>query len=486
MVKFVEKMFGNTVFYSLITLLLAWNIWSLLYSPVVWYDEVFMASMTNSLLNGNGFALDIESGQQIFMYGPVYFLLTAFSFLISSVNAFSFRIVNLIFAFLAVFTVYRILGKLKINELIKRLIVLVFLIDVIFIANSHSGRMEFVAVYFTLLCLFYYLKEKLITIDYCFIALFASLAFLTTPRVAVILFPILIFVLIRLFKEKKWYNIILFLTIPIVSYLIWIFASYGSIIAWIDYYTAVTDKSGLSKVGLFLGGTFFIPQFQYPLLGGVLIAVVAKLRKKEFKITILFFMPILMYYLLVKTDNAIYTAFILSFLYIFLAMGLEASHHSKRIYKTSFYAIVSLCFFLNLGIFVIKAATIISTKEGRNQKVLNAWIVKNINPNSNVVGSVCYYYACINNNCSLRLPHANSFYSIEKKPEYLMISKTALNDIRFKRAIEIFKSDFDLDFIASFTPEIEDNILLRTLMRVGYKTDSSYSGDLYAVKLKSD
>ena len=167
-------------------------------------------------------------------------------------------------------------------------------------------------------------------------------------------------------------------------------------------------------------------------------------------------------------------------------MGLKDFHDSKRIYKTSFYAIVSLVFFLNLGIFLIKAATIISTKDGRDQKALNAWIAKNINQNSNVVGSVCYYYACINNSCSLRLPHANSFYSIEKKPEYLMISKTALDDIRFKRAIEIFKSDFDLEFIASYNPEIKDNFLLRTLVRVSYNPDSSYSGDLYAVKLKSD
>ena len=197
-------------------------------------------------------------------------------------------------------------------------------------------------------------------------------------------------------------------------------------------------------------------------------------------------MPILMYYLLVKTENGMYTALILPFLYIFLAMGLEDYQDSKRIYKTSYYAIISLCFFLNLGIFVIKGATIISTKEGRDQKVLNAWISKNIKQKSNVLGSECYYYACINNNCSLRYPMANSFYSIENKPDYVMLSKTALNDIRFKRAIDIFKSDFDMDFIASFTPEVEDNILLQTLVRVGYNPDSYYSGDLYEVKLKSD
>ncbi|MFA5925238.1 MAG: glycosyltransferase family 39 protein, partial [Methylococcaceae bacterium] len=163
-----------------------------------------MASMTNSFLNGNGLALAISSGDQIFIYGPVYFILTTFSFLIGGVNAFSFRIINLFFAFLTIFIFYRIMGKLKINEVVKKLIVLMFLIDVIFIQNSHSGRMEFVATYFTLLCLFYYLKDKLTTIDYCLIALFGSLAFMTTPRVAVILFPILIFVFISLIKERKW------------------------------------------------------------------------------------------------------------------------------------------------------------------------------------------------------------------------------------------------------------------------------------------
>jgi 4-amino-4-deoxy-L-arabinose transferase-like glycosyltransferase len=487
MKKVLDKLFSDTLFLSVLVILVIWNIWSLTYSPIVWFDEVFMASISHSLVNGNGFSLEIHSGQQIFIYGPVYFFLTGISFLIGGVNAFTFRIINLIFAFFTVLIIYNIMGKLKIKEIVKRLIVLMFLIDVIFSQNSHSGRMEFVATCFTLLCFFYYLKDKLTTSDYCFIALFASISCLTTPRVAVILLPILLFVFIRLINEKRWSAMVLFLSIPTFIYLSWILGSYGSVNAWIDYYTSKSNESGSSNVDLFFGGSFYIPKYQYPLLFGALVVILNKVIRRKFKITLLFLIPIITYYFLVKTNSGLYTVFILPFIYIFLAMGLEDFSHSKGHYKYSYYAIISLCFLVNLGIFGFKVATVVSSIEDRDQKALNGWIVKNIKKNSYVVGSECYFYGCLANNNSLGLLYPDIYFSDRIKPKYLLINKSALNDERIVKGLETFKSRYDLEYVTSYIPpRNSNNFFLRFSSQMGVGIEYSYWGDLYEVKLKLD
>jgi hypothetical protein len=235
-----------------------------------------------------------------------------------------------------------------------------------------------------------------------------------------------------------------------------------------------------------MGGSFYIPKYQYPLVALALISLVKKIRKKEFKIPLLFFVPIIMYYILVKDPSGLYSAFILSFLYAFLAMGLQEYSYAKPIFKYSYYSLVILCFIVNLGIFSLKVTTVISTIEDRDQNELNDWTAKNIKENSNVVGSECYFYACIGNHCSLGLLYPDCYFSNKIKPEYLLLSHSSLNDKRIVAGLANFKSRFDLQYIDSYTPEHNDNIILRTLINMGIDVNSSYAGDLYVVKSKSN
>lgn len=148
------------IFFSIFAILVIWSIGALIYSPTAWFDEVYFASATHSFISGNGLAVELDNYEPCVTYGPVYFLITGLVTKVFGFGMFQFRLVNCLFAFLCVIILGIVLERIKVKETLRYLFQLILLTDVLFVSNSHSGRMEFVAVFFVLIAYLFYLGQQ--------------------------------------------------------------------------------------------------------------------------------------------------------------------------------------------------------------------------------------------------------------------------------------------------------------------------------------
>lgn len=392
-------MMSQKVYYCIFAVLVIWNLWSLVYSPIVWYDEVFYASITHSLISGNGLSVELDNYEPCYTYGPVYFLITGAITKIFGFGVFQFRIVNCLFSLFTVLVLGKILDKYNVSKGLNYFIQLLLLTDALFISNSHSGRMEFVALFFVITAyLFYMSKEKSSIVRAIAISILLSLAALTTPRAVVICIPIAIAQLVNLIKARKWESLILFITIPIMFLGIWIYVAYGSLAGMIGYYTKPSGD-GQSSAVRFIGGNWLISIFHYPMIILALLSFVVNIKAKDL---ILYLMPILLYYFIVF-DTGKYGVLILPFYMIIIAHGvMDIYKNREKIYRIPYLALLLICFLINTSIFLYKAISVIATQEQRNPQQAATWIKHNIPYGSKVVGDYPYYYAAKENGCQYR------------------------------------------------------------------------------------
>jgi len=379
-----------------------WSLWSLPFSPIVWYDEVYFASITHSLISGNGLSVELDNFKPCYAYGPVYFLFTGAVTKIFGFGIFQFRIVNLLFSFFTVFILGKILDKLNVNKGLNYFIQLLLLTDALFISNSHSGRMEFVALSFVIAAYWFYLsKEKSDMVRAVAISTLLTLAVLTTPRAAVICISIAVAQFVNLIRTREWKSITMYIIIPIVLLGTWIFVAYGSLAGMIEYY-AKPSGTGHSLAGSFVGGNWLISIFHYPMIMLAFMSLVLFIKNRKAKDYIIYLAPILLYYLLVF-DTGKYGVLILPFYMIIIARGLMYIYENySKFYKVPCVALLVICFFINSSIFVFKAVSIIATQEQRNPQHVATWIKRNIPYGSKVAGGYPYYYAAKENGCQYR------------------------------------------------------------------------------------
>jgi len=465
-------------FYITMALLVVWNIYTLRFWPVAWYDEIILASITDSFMNGDGFVLGVENGENILTYGPVYFLLTSLSCSIGGFTIFSFRLVNLLFSFLTIVLTYKIMDVFSVRKGIRMAITLLFLIDILYLGNAHSGRMEFVALFFALIPYYLYYTKKDTFIVISSSVLVATVAFMTTPRIIIILLPIVLFVFIRLIKTKKWMLLIPFFAIPAGMYLVWIFCSYGSLSNMLSYYTSSGKSDGPSLWENFVGGNFNIMKWHIPLLMAVLFTVVDQLRKKKYQDMLLLTLPVILFYLIVF-DTGMYAALILPFFYLLLAIGLNSVLEYRKGLKYVYVALVGLCFIVNSGYFVLKSGTVVLFKETRDERLLNKWFQAQVPEGSRVIGSSSYYYACHANNCAFKRMCGNLSYNdlyTGFKPEYMIIN--SCEDVP-----KVFETQhkFKAEKIAHYNPRKESSNVIPQLRKFVFNITTTYEGDLYRI-----
>ncbi len=478
------------LFGSLLLLLLAWSLYTLKYTPVPWVDEVYFASVTQSFTGGGGLKLPIGLDEDVFHYGPVYFLFTSLSVLIGGFNLISIRIVGLIFTFVVGFILFHIYKIKGVNIKIAMCLVFLMLIDQLFVYCSHIGRMETLALFFYLVAVYFYENNK-----NCFsyksiviVSVSILFAFLTTSRTAVIIIPLALAILIRLFKSKQWGKLSLFIFIPVVGFLIWLFISYGSFSAFINYYTSVDNGySEGNLINRFIGGTFIISKTHYPLVLGVIIVILHSIKYKYFKSISLYFYTIILFYLIVHSTSDTYSVLILPLYYLILGIGFNNIWKEKERMRIWFYSITSiilLCLVVNLGVFSAKWLLIESSKEYRDKTLVDNWISDKIPKGAVILGSDNYYYSCLDNGCkfkSLTQVYKNDkqFYSFmydDYKPEYVLYSsKEASPD-----AIKAF-SLLNLEFISHYTPEPIINWQDAVINKLGLENNNTFDGDLYRV-----
>lgn len=471
-------------YYVVFILLVIWSLWSLVYSPTAWFDEVYFASVTHSFISGNGLAIELDHYEPCNTYGPVYFLITGAITKIFGFGMFQFRIVNCLFSFLSVFLLGKILEKISVNKGLNYLLQLLFLTDALFVSNSHSGRMEFVAITFVLLAYLYFLSgNKSDRIKTMVVSFMLTLAVMTTPRVVVICIPLAIFQLVNLFRSRSWSLLLAYIIIPILLYGIWVFVAFGSFEEMIAHYTQHGDgvEAQQSSLGRFVGGNWAISKYHYPLIFVALISMIIMFKNKSYKEIIIYITPIFIYYFLVN-DTGLYGVLVLPYFIILLALGASVLLVSERkIFKVSFKALILICLVVNIAIFSLKAFTVISTHEQRDPRKPAEWIAKNIPEGSRVAGDYDYYYAAIENGCQFRRITSEEVKDEEFiadvistfNPDYIVLRKSHL---KISELPLIKNAGYELtSVLENNTRQISSNIQKVTKLNF----TSSYEGCIY-------
>jgi len=348
----IKTLKNNTFFYLLLSILGIWHLWSLLYSPLPWFDETFYASITKSLLEGKGFLLEVcpiqTEGKEVLTYGPIYFLLTGLSFTLFGFGVFQFRIVALVFAALSIYIFSKILKQLSVNKSISRLFILLLAFDVIIIQNGHSGRMDMVALFFALTAWWGYFKSQTHIKHLWLMSITGVVAVLTTPRIAVIIFPLFIYALIYFVKSKNWQRISIITIPPVLIYSVWIVFAFGSITGFIEHFsTPVTESNEpANNIFSYLGGNLYVPFYQWPLILTALISsAILLFNKNKSQTLLLLSLPVFTFYIVVA-DTGAYSALIMPFWYLIVALALANFSANKKIVRTLLYSGVVITLFV--------------------------------------------------------------------------------------------------------------------------------------------
>ena len=490
---------NNIFFYSLVFLILLWHISTLAYNPLPWFDETFFASIAKSLAEGRGFFLDIcpiqTGGREVLSYGPVYFSLTALSFNLFGITAFSFRIVAFLFTALTIVAADLILKKINISLLLRRVIIILLMFDNIIRISSHSGRMDMVALFFVLMAYYFFLSKEY-KFQYSLLALFGTIALLTTPRTAVFLIPLWSVALFQAATIRKWDVILTLILVPSILYSTWIFFEFGSFEDFLSYYLNNEYKlANGQKINTFhfIGGNFIIHYFQWPIILsslGLFLYFLKQNHRSTFIKALLFLFPIFVYYLLVY-DTGRYSAMVMPFWYILLAWELQ-NLSSTRFRPTGFkvlkMGIPAIILIINAALFTGKSIQFLGALPHHNPAPMKKWITKHLPRHSRVVGDDRFFYACVQQQSELQYiyrPHTASerasYHATNFNPDYLLLCKETK-----EKTIQAYRKHFRFKETYHFSPPKKDKRIDQFLKKLPSYKDDNYEAWLIKVELKKN
>jgi 4-amino-4-deoxy-L-arabinose transferase-like glycosyltransferase len=415
----------NIIFLLVAALYMLWHILTLSYYPLPWFDETYFASISHDFIEHGTFvpyvAYHARGGREALTYGPVYFFMTGLSQKIFGLGILQFRIVNLLFGFLCIYISMKIL-KFKEFGFTVILFIGIFAFDPFFNLSMHEGRMDLTALFFALLSLYFILKADGKNILYSGIS--ASLALMTTPRSAIIIFGVVMVLLMNAYKEDKYKPLIQWSIALLALYTLWVFYAFGGPLQYLDYYKALQNNENLVNHD-FLGGRFYIPRQEYVLITVAVFSIIFNLikRKADFSdlLSSVSIAVILLFYVIVL-DWGPYSALIIPFYYMLI---FNKDEFTWSFTNPKLYMLIILLTH-NISYFTIKSAHIISSMEQRDPAIADKFIADNIPSGSKVVGDALY------------------FYSVKKSgSDYQFFDKYASLEAREQR----HREDFDYDYI---------------------------------------
>lgn len=476
----------NYLYYSVFAILALWSVWSLPYSPLAWYDEVYYASTTHSLIAGNGLSLELYNNEPVLAYGPIYFLLTGAVAKIFGFGIFQFRIVNLVYAFLTVILLGKVLEKLNVKKWLNYFLQIILLTDGTCFANSHSGRMEFVALFFVILAYWFYLNKDIKPIYRAVVvSILLTLSVLTSTRAVIICIPIAIAQLIQFIKSRTWIAIVPYVLFPIVLYGIWIYVGFGSLTGFISYFTQqeTGDLAKGSYVSAYLKGNWLIHECHYPMIIASLFSIGYLIKVKRVNEILVPALTILLYYFLV-VDTGHYGVYLLPFYMVIIGVGVsDMCDNPNKIVGVIYKSLLIICLLVNVSILAVKSSLVITERDRRNPQIAVNFFKENIPYGSKVAGNYVFYYAAIENGCQ--------FKSITRggvkddvvmrdilnnyQPNYIVLGK----DNNRTNQLPLFqKSGFEK--LTCTECENENNTMVNQLLvRLNYKLTSTYEGCIY-------
>lgn len=457
----------------LVLAMIGLSLYCLPYSHVAWYDETFMADYTHNLIT-TGHIYNTMDPKTVTgcLYGPVYFLLTGITTSIGGFGIFTFRLVSTMFYFLCGWMMYKIYSEFSQENTKTTLSVgmvcaltLTFLMDVMNVRSSYSGRMEMVAMFFVLVAYWRYLKYQKCRkpLESIWISLSLTLSVMTTPRVMFVALPLALYQLYVLLRERKYRTIVVYALTPILLYGTWLTWQYGSVAEFFFRIFGGKTKVSSSNSGLtvydFIGGNYIIRGYHYPLLIATLLSAGYMLWARKIKAVLLYLLPAVSYYLFVF-DTGYYSAFMVPFAFMTIAVTLTHTANTSKGRVVGKVLVAAMLLF-NFVSYTVIYATTLATKNKRDVYHYGTWVKQRIPTGSKVIGFYHSYYAVVDAGCDFKRITREEVPkdSLEKdfhenyRPDYI-ISRNIIKK-------ETTMLGYNVKPVATYYPEEDDNFLYR-------------------------
>jgi 4-amino-4-deoxy-L-arabinose transferase-like glycosyltransferase len=296
------------------------HLYTLTLFPLPWFDETYMASIAKDFAENGTFrhliAAAAHQQEEQFIYGPFYFLVVSLVIKTVGFSIFSYRLVAFIAGIGVIAIFLYLLKHLKKQPTWQLLAVVVISLDPFFWRCMHEGRMDLLALAFSLWA-FYRVLQTPSRRNAVFIAFLMGLALLTTPR-SWFNAPILFAIMVYRYRQNFVATILISIFVISLMYLPWVYYAFGGVGEMLNYYY---DQRGYTQLD---GVTVYFVKYQFPLLLVAIFVVVHQViqRNKAYFSEIFWFcsVSIGLFYILVK-DSGPYSAFIVPHYYLLIFSG---------------------------------------------------------------------------------------------------------------------------------------------------------------------
>jgi hypothetical protein len=291
-----------------------------------------------------------------------------------------------------------------------------------------------------------------------------------------------LFITYRLILSRNWLGFFLFLIIPAIVGYVWIFFSHGSLMATYNYYLGTSSNQNIGVARRFLGGRFYIPAYQYPMIFVTFILTAMSFKKmKNDQLAVMSLLFIVLFYLLLHESGG-YSAIIIVFYYILIAIGAKYAKKQRLA-----FSMMLLILLLNSLIFLFKTTTILLHYNERNPTGIEQFVNQNVPPGSVVAGDDRYYYAFIKNGCSFQfinrignLEARAQYHKNELKAQFIMLSIETDKEI-----VKAYREAFIISDEVHYTIKDSDSFMKRIVKSMNpIKILGTYEGVLLVVNME--
>ena len=366
-------------------------------SPVPWYDEIFMASISESWLASGKFSLGINElhTEEIFTYGPVYFYLQGNLFNAFGMNIYTVRLPAFLAGMGVVCITFFLLRSWAIPRYSALLFCLILSMDHMFGRGMYSGRMDLIAILIislALCALRLSLTKRLRTQLplLCVAGVLAGLSCLTTPRVIYWLVGLPLFAWNQHdrhpFRMAAFRCVIVIFFATLLGYS-WIQSATGGLSQYIEYLTSQNQL--WHQVG---GSSVIRHRSELPVYASMLLGVFFVFRHwnnidRNKKIALAGLSAVLVSFALLVEEVGPYECMILPTYICFIALSTSVINKKHATTLTTLLLLaVSLMFFA-------KKALILSEWQQRDPAAVFTELQSTLKPNTAVLSDCKYFYA---------------------------------------------------------------------------------------------